>query len=460
MLAACGGGGGGGGGSIPGGGGAPTTSSPPSSGPTTSPTGAPTTSPSIEVTITFATQPQAVATQLGPSGAWGAVTLSGSTLTLLVPVATSNAYGVAYVCPANNGTTQEYIIEATTLDATSFTASCASTAVTQSGTAVDIQGTYDVEAITSANGFKLDQGNGPINGLFSGTVGTYTGVATAGTDDFVALAMDGFDVAGALVLRGQSVTSGATIDIPTFTADDASTTESISFPSDPDQLPEIATVTYVTAGGTRAVISDPDTFNSYGSIPSSQYESGDYYDGAFYRWKVTTTSGTDYVIWEQIFTSAVPLTANVPGTPSFGSVTAGALPSFTYDNADLASAGNVYDTAVLSWGTTPTASSISVFVSANWLDGETSYTLGNLSGLSGFLIPSSGESVGAQTSSNAVTCALSDVMSGLVVDVAGTGVDEVQLPVGATRETIANGDVNYTASSLGRGSAQTRHHGT
>lgn len=328
--------------------------------------------------------------QTGTGTAWKSVAVNGTTYSLALPAGT-HAFGVAYACaqPAN-GSAQQIIIQATTADTTSLSAPCPTSTPTPS--VAYISGSIDVSALPAAQGFNVFVGIGAINGLQSDIASTYQGVANSGIFDVVALAYTGYDVVGGEIVRGQTITNGAVINVPPFTSADAATIETISLPAlQPSYIPT-ATVSYVTAGGTHATLSDPSNMLSYGSIPSSQSQANDYYD-AVYTANRVFAAGEEAVRAEQTFAAPQAIGFSVPTAVSFPGITPSTTPALPIENAALPPATHIYDTLSVAWNGSP-YQTVSMYITSAWLAGATSYTMPNLSALSSmFVVPSSGTTI-------------------------------------------------------------------
>ncbi len=279
---------------------------------------------------------------------------------------------------------QEFIVQGTLADSNALTLTCP-TSVPPASPA-NISGTFDISAIASANNVQFYEAQYGINGPFSGPTGSYTGAGLAGTFDLVALALAGRDVAGAKILRGQNVVNGTVINVPPFTAADASTTETVTLPQLLAPFTPYMTVTYVTSGGTRAILSDPSVMTSYGSIPATEAANGDYYD-ALYTQTRATASGLETMSVEQTFTTPGPLSFVMPRGPQFYTVGAAPYPSFSFDNASLSTSGIIYDNGTVSWSSNPQGYSISAYVTSKWLGLANTYSIPNLTALQGFFTP-------------------------------------------------------------------------
>jgi hypothetical protein len=149
---------------------------------------------STTVTVAFTSgTPTAVATKIG-SGSYTTVT-PASTVTLTLPSGTTN-FGVAYVCPpvtANNEVIDEIIVEASTLDGTSFSLSCSATLST--GATGTLTGSVDASAISGVNsvGIFAENGTSSSSGGPGGLSGSFSFAAPTGTDRVEVLAYDYFN---------------------------------------------------------------------------------------------------------------------------------------------------------------------------------------------------------------------------------------------------------------------------
>ncbi len=387
IVSGCGGassstGGGGGGGQGGGGGGTPTT-----------------------VTVSFLGTPAALATQIG-SGAYTAATLTSGKLTLSIPSGTTN-FAVAYLCQISSST-QQTVIEASTLDGSSFTAPfCPSTATVPTGT---LSGSADASAIAGANfvGVTANNGGGVAYqpSLSAGTSVTLNDTVQSGTDRVAVSAyevstpvtfnsaetllavrnFDGVVVPGA-VNGGKTVTLGAA---------DAVTLEPIAYKNVPSGFPSPTTSAYYEwSDGGQLLLSTSET-TQYPAIPVAATESGDYYSFESTIEISTGGGGSEEGVSVSTNTTANgPLTLAFPAPWIYAGPTPSAQPVFNMANSGITSKTGVTDYLTLVWNSTPAGGTDSELIATgNYLNGSTSLAFPNLAGLSGFLSgPPSGSMV-------------------------------------------------------------------
>jgi len=348
--------------------------------------------PGTTITVTFiGGTPLAVATQSG-TGAF-TVTTPGNqvTFTLLAGI---TKYAIAYVCPPLSvmGTlNSEFVIQATTQDATSFTASCFGPV--SSGTATG--GTVSSSFAGTAK-IQIRGGQG-LGADISGASGAFPAGTQmpVGSNDVATIAVDGSgNVQGVKMFRAQTVpgaiNGGAGIVL--LPPGDAVTTQNLNVTNVPANFvnPPEASVTFHTANGTRFLVSKTSVSSTnpqpYGAVPTAATLSTDFYayesntaDAATNQAvgiTATTTSGGGS------FSLALP-------TPwTFAGPAAAKFPTFTFIYSGFTGQPAVADQASISW--TPTATTtneITVLATANFLGSATTITVPDLTSLSGFLTP-------------------------------------------------------------------------
>ncbi|HXY16404.1 MAG TPA: hypothetical protein VEI26_18075, partial [Terriglobales bacterium] len=114
--------------------------------------------------------PLAVAQQTG-TGTWSTASLQNGTLSLTVPQGTTN-YAVAYLCPTWQGmgaVSSEYVIEATTKDATSYSLSCY-----VNPTVGTVTGNVNVSAIANATQFRVYGAQSFSSSVITSTSGSFS----------------------------------------------------------------------------------------------------------------------------------------------------------------------------------------------------------------------------------------------------------------------------------------------
>ncbi len=360
----------------------------------------------ITATFTGTVMPSAVAFQAGPTGTFQPLTLSGSSASFTLPSGVSS-YGFAYMCPTfapnppNIETAaDESIIQATASDTTSLSFACPSTGG-------NVSATFDYSAIPGATLAELIAVNhtaqiiGPANGYVA-----LSGVPLGKTDiAFVVLGSTG--ALAIQIQRGVNVTSST----PTIAFPPMTTANMLGTAADTLQnIPPLASSggfytagiynTYNTAGGLSIPLSAPFSQSSaqsqpsaYPTVPAGLAQPGDFYllqGGAEIAPLITQIVGVDVST-----TAPTTLSLALP-TPS-GSLTAptaAAFPTFNANVSGFTDTGTIIDSSVISYqpvgGGTETFY-VDTYVTQSWLGTNTTFTVPNLSMLTGFApAPSSG----------------------------------------------------------------------
>ncbi len=338
------------------------------------------------VTASFsgATMPSAVAYQAGTTGKFQTLTLSGSSVSFTLPAGTS-AYGFAYQCPtfnAVNSYSNQSIIQATTTDTTSLSFACPSL----SG---NVSATFDVSAIPGATSVMLYVNNWSDDLIYlsqaTGSVGLL-GIPT-GTFD-VGLVAEGANGALAVqILRGVSVTGSTNVAFPPMTPAD----ELGSAPVSITNVPSSATISgfstaYKTSGGLSMILNGPPTGvpqSTYLTVPSSQSRSGD-----FYLIQAGADLAAQSVNAEVSSNTASAVTAALPSPlSSLPAPAAAAFPTFNANTSGFTVKGTVVDSAYTQFqapAVNPTVYNTYIFVTGTWLGTNTTFTVPDLSPLTGF----------------------------------------------------------------------------
>jgi hypothetical protein len=336
------------------------------------------------ITASFAgpTMPTAVAYQAGTAGKFQTLALSDSSASFTLPSGT-DAYGFAYICPTFfdvNYYSNESIIQATTADTTSLSLACPS----QSGF---VNTTFDASAIPGTTSVLLYVGD-YSDQIYetSGSV-SLSGIPT-GTFD-VALVAWGANGALALqIQRGVSITGFTpNLTFPPMTAADELGTAPISITG----VPSSATIsgfstTYNTSGGLSVIL--PGPFNglpqtTYPTAPASQSQAGD-----FYLIQAVADLPTQSVTAELSSNTASALTVALPSPlSSLPAPTAAAFPTFNANTSGFTVAGTVVNSTWIQYQTpsvNSTVYNLYTYVTQSWLSTNTTFTIPNLSTLTGF----------------------------------------------------------------------------
>jgi len=371
---------------------------------------------STTVTITIIGSPTAVATLVG-SGTFTAATLSNGSLTLSLPSGTTN-FGVAFVCPPVTVTasttyqeTNQNIIEASTLDGTTFSWSCP--ASSSSGATGTLTGSVDTSAFSGASDVEILAQNGvsSSSGGPSGLSGSFSFAAPTGTDrvDVLAYELDQTSYGLVYSLIAAKNYSGVTVpgvlnggNTVVLGSADAVTLEPITYNNVPSGFNAPITLVeyYFNSGG--FLISNGVT-SAYPAVPAAAMESGDSYYFSAYAYG---PSGDVYV--DTNSTSNGPISFTFPPAWTYAGPTAAKWLSFDNNYTGFSGTTGVCDDVNMNWVTSPTVDhSVSFTVTGNYLNGSTTVAIPDLSGLSGFVAaPASGTEVGwgASVSQGTTTC--------------------------------------------------------
>jgi len=347
-------------------------------------TGGEVTGTTVTASFAGATMPSAVAYQVGTSGQFQELALSGSSVSFTLPTGTS-AYGFAYICPtfvAGNAYSNESIIQATTADTTALSLACPSL----SG---NISATFDVSAIPGATQTLLCESYWASQMFGTSGVQYLLGVPT-GKFDVALVAMGANNAAlGVQIQRGVNVTSATSIAFPPMTAAD----ELGSAPASITNVPSGATAgfetTYQTSGGLSAILPVSYTTglpqSTYPTVPSSQSQSGDFYliqAGAILA-NGQLPSGSPTALVSSNTASAV--TAALPSPlSSLTTPVAAAFPTFDANDSGFTVAGTVVFSSWTQFQTSSTVYNTYTYVTQTWLGANTTFTVPDLSTLAGF----------------------------------------------------------------------------
>ncbi len=361
--------------------------SPPGGGGNTSPT-----------TVTFSffetgAQPVAVATQIG-TGAYMLATPTSGKVTLSIPHGQTN-FSVAYICPlpfGNNPTENNVnITQASTLDGTSFYGTC-SGANSGTGTSTGLA-TAQVNAaaivggeMVSIEGQSLPWSASTLDFSETFPVGTYdipVAVTAYSTDLPIYLAVK--------ILRSQTVPGALNGGAPiVFQTSDETLPQTLTYNNVPDGFtPGTTYITYQTAGGADINYSTGTQPGQYLAIPSSEFQTGDYY---VFSAVASNSTNNQSVRVEKIPSNNGPQSFTFPAPWSYAGPTPAALPTFNFEYPGFSGLSNVVEEAYISWvlGNNTTGyiyDTIAISATANYLNGATSVTIPDLSALAGFLAP-------------------------------------------------------------------------
>jgi hypothetical protein len=318
-------------------------------------------SSSTAVTVTFqGTTPTAVAAKIG-SGSFTAQTLNSGVVTLSLPSGTTN-FTVAFVCPpvaVTSGGTQigqtgrESVIEASTLDATSLTESCAVSP--QSFQTGMLTGSVDASAIPAASFLSVNAQSGTSGASFSsGTpVTNFTLNAPAGSDRVEVLAFNGasqgavetFSLVAAKNFSSQAapgaLNGGNTVVLGSA---DETTEAPITYNSVPSGFPPLSTIViYQTAGDGAFLIANAAT-NQYPVLPSGAIQNGD-----SYAFEATARDNFQAVSSFISASAGGPVSFTFPAPWSYAGPTPATLPTLDFNYTGFAGESGVTEAASLGW---------------------------------------------------------------------------------------------------------------
>jgi len=407
------------------------------------------------VTVTFSgTMPTTVATRIG-SGAFAVATITSGQLSLQIPAGTTN-FAVAFVCPPetfysggtgssggiwsnsyNPGamssnfvartsrlrshliagvgthkaqdiadgfytTTTEEVFAASTLDGTSFTTSCSSSAGNTASNLGSVTGEFDISALGQF--VQLDTvGINESSGASSYTE-DLTGVGGVSTKGFSAGFPVGNDrvilVVSAVGSNGGTLTAVKSLNNQTvpgtlnneqpivFNASDIVTFQPITYKNLPVGCTTPATQASFVPSGTQTQIAIGGINGQYPVVPARALENGDHYFVQSDTGPCNTAAFVDMTT-----SSGGPITINFPASWSYAGPKAAALPTFpNLDYSGFAGAGTQAVELGLFWSSpSGDISGYNFMATRNSMGGV---TFSDLSSISGFLgLPPSGQEV-------------------------------------------------------------------
>ena len=358
------------------------------------------------VNVAFApVAPSAVAVQIG-SGTYTTETPASGALSFSLPSGTTT-FAVAYICtptPLTVGgvqyvSTLETVVEAGTADGTSATLPCLYSL--QGGAQANPPGqtgalavNINASAIPSASSLLVVAANGNHATEQNYTEANASGsfAAPVGTDRVEVFAMDSSgNVVAARNLTSQTVpgslNGGSAIVLGSA---DETRPEPMTFDNFPSQFGSPGAGVLFNMGSNSIPIGFATT--EYPALPAGAMENGDSYTLSAGAARILPSAVTESVSVSVNSTSAGPMTFNFPAPWSYAGPTPAARPTFDFSGYAGFSGkpGNAYG-AGLFWtdgtnGTIGTSQySVGISASANYLNGATSITIPDLSGLHGFL---------------------------------------------------------------------------
>jgi len=344
------------------------------------------------VTYTFTgPAPAAVATQIG-SGAYTQATLTSGKLTISVPSGETN-FSVAYLCPSPTAgpfVNQEYIYQASTLDGTSLSGTCAPKALQGGQATVQV----DATAIPGAEGINVGTGGGCSScDSFNGSA--FLDVGTFDLPIYVTGAAGIYQAIAARILRDQTIPGALNEGAPVvFQTTDETVPQTITYNNVPNGYsPSGGEVNYYTADGSWVplALGTMPAATQYMAMPLGTYQSGDYYE---FEVEADNAGGIGSVLVDRYTSSAGPQSFTFPAPFSYAGPAAAALPAFNFTYSGFSGMSNISQQAAIYWGegTGPwpipaDLDSITMTATANYQGGSTAMSIPDLSSLTGFLAP-------------------------------------------------------------------------
>jgi hypothetical protein len=369
------------------------------------------------VTFTFSeATPTAVAMQIG-AGQFTAAMLSSGKLTLSLPSGTTD-FTVAYVCPSVSGATstqsqpsslaEERVVEASTLDGTSFVGVCLGTIAPASVATGTLTGSADASAIPGANSLIIyaESAQNPtgfpgIEPLLSST-GDFSLAAPAGNDRVMVAAYSSAEIGNlepmSLVavknFNSQTVpgslNGGNTVVLGTA---DQTTPEPLTYQDVPSGYTAPTTLVDYQMGNVGIGIAGVAT-SEYPALPAGATESGDSY--LFWSQTFNISNPSQRTLVTTTLPSAAPVSFAFPPAWPYAGPTPAAQPSFDLSDPGFSGVTGVFDAVEMNWSpTSNTQDVVLLTASGNYLNGSTTVEIPDLSGLPGFLpSPVTGTEVG------------------------------------------------------------------
>lgn len=352
---------------------------------------------STQVSLSFVNgTPTTLALKIG-SGSFAAQSITSSKFSFSVPSGTTT-FVVAYVCTASMFPTYEDIFELSTADGTSFTLPCPAPYPAQTMGA--LTGNIDGSAIPGMNTLNLAVTNGSegfVGGVTSGA--NFNLNVPVGNDRVLILAynfgLQGSSLVGAKSLTNQTVPGGLNggNQIVLGPADVVVTRQPITYANVPGGYSEPVTVGDYIIAPTGGGFSFGNYTTDFPVLPASAVVSGDYYE-AFATAK-NSAKPTEMMILGKSFTSAGPLSFSFPLPWSNAGPQPATRPTFDFAYSGFPARTGTYMAAYTDW-TVPTTGIYEIYMvaSSNYLNGATTLTVPDLTGLAGFVAsPTSGTNV-------------------------------------------------------------------
>jgi hypothetical protein len=291
-------------------------------------------------------------------------------------------------------TSQESVIEESTLDGTSLTEGCG--VFPQSFQTGTLTGSLDASAIPAASFLTVNAQSGASGTSYSSStpVANFTLNAPAGSDRVEVLAFNSvsqgetFSLVAAKNFSGQAVpgalNGGNTVVLGS--ADEA-TEAPITYANMPSGFPPPSTIAvYETAGGGAFLIADAAT-NQYPVLPQGAIQNGD-----SYAFEATARDNFQAVSSFISGSAGGPVSFTFPAPWLYAGPTPAALPTLDFNYTGFAGEGGVTEAASIGWSVgTYSENFITMIATANYQNTATTLATPDLSGISGFFAnPQSG----------------------------------------------------------------------
>ena len=362
-------------------------------------------------TVTFkfnGATPVAAAGKIG-SGAFTAETIHSGSLSLSIPNGTTN-FALAYACPPLVQTAgnlqfllnEEFVIEASTADGSTFNAVCRETPTApQTGT---LTASVDASAFPGVSFLNVYAQNGSsLLSSYSGTsAANFSFSAPLGNDRVEVLAFDSvtqglletFSLAAARNFSSQAVPGALNGGNPVVLGPaDATTSQAITYSTPPSGYSAPSTLVGYEMGGASSFLIADGATTQYPVLPAGAVQSGDFY--SFVAATYSSSNPGEGMIVVMTTAGGGPVSVTFPAQWSYAGPTPAALPAFDFTYAGFTGKTGVMQSASLAWSSgTLGQNFFEVNATANYQNGSTTVAFPDLSGLAGFLpAPSTGTNV-------------------------------------------------------------------
>jgi hypothetical protein len=359
--------------------------------------------PPTQVTFTFSNpMPTTVATKIG-SGAFAAATLSSGSVSVSLPSGTSD-FAIAYACPSQTITsygssfqyTPESVVEATVSDGTSYAFECLleSTAGTTGSLAVDV----DASSIPGTSYLEVAAHNGQyFADQYAPPVASFTLAAPVGSDEVDVMAYNQDTTTGDVSLTAAKSFDNQTVPgslnggtAVVLGAGDATAPENITYSNVPSGFSTpFSLAIFERADDSFGYELATPAVSQYPTMPAGFAQSED-----FYSIQGQTYNSTNILYALTTFTTPGPVALSFPAPwTGYSAPKPAALPTFDFSSyTGFSGQTGVSRSGILDWSVGSTAQfEIEVTASSSYLNGSTSVSIPDLSGVTGFQpAPSSG----------------------------------------------------------------------